>query len=194
MRSTKLDSISIVKRTPKLSRLLKNNTSYEYAVEDHIPYFWAGYRVGAFDNLTPVFKNKLTNEEFADELDDYISTNNLTPFSLFGVVKGVPRIIGIAMFWVRGRVMETSDIIWFPWASKRLILECYINFVNKIRKEEFDKTGKNYMILEYAQEKDAKFFDHVCSYGIMRRVGTSYEIYQDAKCCVYESRSIKNAE
>lgn len=194
MKSAKSDLTSTVKRTPKLSRLLKGNTRFEFAVEDHIPYFWAAYRVGSFDNLHPIFKEKLSNEGFSEALENYISENNLTPFSFFGIVDGKERIIGIALFWVKGRIAETSDIIWFPWASKRVILECYVNFINNMRKEKFNDTDKEYVVLEYAEEKDKNFFDHVCSYGIMRRVGTSYEVYHNEKCCIYESRSIRDAD
>ena len=153
-----------------------------------MPYFWAAYKYGCFKNLNGGFIDGLTKDRLSELLENYISDNNLTPFSIFANIDGKKRIIGIALFFIRGRLMETSDIIWFPWATKRLILEGYVNFVNSIRKQSNNDMGQKYVIIEYAQEKDVKFFDHVCSYGIMRRVGTSYELYHNEKCCIYESR------
>lgn len=132
--------------------------------------------------------------DFTNALEDYIGANSLTPYSMFATIGDKNRIIGLALFWARGRILETSDIIWFPWATPRLILESYVNFVNSVRKQNHEPTGMPYVILEYARENDAKYFDHVCRYGIMRRVGTSEEIYPAQKCCVYESRSLKNAK
>jgi len=159
-----------------------------------MPYFWAAYKLKAFDGLADEFKEELTSEEFSYLLNKFIGENSLTPFSFFGDVNGVNRIIGIGLFDCKGRILETTDILWFPWAGDRLILECYVNFVNSIRKKKVNDTNNSYLILEFAREKDKKFFDKVCSYGIMRRVGTSYEVYPDEKCCIYESRSIKNDE
>lgn len=96
-------------------------------------------------------------------------------------------MVGIGLFWLRDRCWQTENLIWFPWASTKNILASYVNFVNVMRNAEAD-SGK-YFILEFAQEKDQKFFDTVCSYGVMRRAGTMYEFYKGGKACVYESRS-----
>ena len=153
-----------------------------------MPYFWAAYRTGAFEGIGDgMFRAGLGQPEFIEALERWLSALSLTPivYAHNGVV------VGFGTFWVRGRVWQTADIIWFRWSTPRKILETYVNFVNEVRKTVYDESGNN-MILEFAAEKDQAFFDHVCKYGIMRRVGTSHEIY-DGKCLIYESRSFVNA-
>lgn len=181
-----MGSASLAKQTRSLSRLLKGRTSFSESVEDDIIYLQAAYRTGSFSFLSNFIREGLQKDEFLSDLNIYMDVANLTPISFYHKDK----MIGIGLFNIRGRMFETSNLIWFKWASPRMVLEAYVNFVNNIRKEIHIETGGNYFILEYAEEKDAKFFDHICSYGIMRRVGTSYEVYPNKKCCVYESRGV----
>lgn len=150
-------------------------------------FLWAAYRVGAFDDIG--IHNDMSGADFRNALDEYLSERSLTPLGFW--IDG--KMIGIGLFWVRGRCLETADLLWFPWATPRKILESYVCFINKIRKETEESTNRKYFVLEYAKEKDKKFFDTICKYGIMRRVGTSLEVYNDGKACIYESRGI-NAE
>ena len=186
MKSTKSASNSKPKLTRKRSSLLKNGLyEFETATQDDLPWLWAAYRKGALAVLGDAFASGLTQDQFRANLEFYISEQSLTPIAFFA---GEDRkMVGIGLFWVRGRGMWTHNICWFPWASTKNILASYVNFVNVMRNAEAD-SGK-YFILEFAQEKDQKFFDMVCSYGVMRRVGTMYEVYKGQKACVYESRS-----
>ncbi len=157
------------------------------ATEEHLPYYWAAYKLGCFEIVDDVFKQALSQEEFAEALNSFIAINHLTPYTFFAEVSGKIRAVGCGFFWVRGRIFQTENLIWFKWASKRIILESYVNFISKMRKLVYADTDKTYVILEYAREKDRPYFDHVCKYGVMHRVGTSYEIYHNEKCCIYES-------
>lgn len=157
-------------------------------------YFWAAYKMGKFAIVHPIFEQEMAQKDFKDALEWYIGNNALTPFTLFAEVKGKMQAVGLALFWIRGRIAQTENLIWFPWAKKRNILESYVNFVNKTRSMVHPDTNRTYMILEFAMEKDKGFFDHVCSYGIMRRVGTSYEVYPDQKSCIYESIGKQDAQ
>lgn len=115
--------------------------------------------------------------------------NVLAGFVYFADINGKSIPVGYGLFWERGRIFQTENLIWFPWANSRAILETYVNFIVKMRSEKHE-SGHNYVILEYAMQKDQKFFDHVCKYGVMRRVGTSLEVYPGSKSCIYESRSV----
>lgn len=158
-----------------------------------MPYLWAAYRKGSFDIVHPVFKEHLTKDEFLNALVGFMDDNTLAAFIFMAEVSGKLQPIGLGLFWERGRILQTENLIWFPWSTKRSILESYVSFIANFRKEIHEGSGKNYVILEFAMEKDQKYFDHVCRYGVMRRVGTSLEVYPDAKSCIYESRSLLNA-
>lgn len=158
-----------------------------------MPYLWAAYRKGSFDIAHPVFKEHLTKDEFLEAVVWFMDENRLAGFIFMAEVSGKTQPIGLGLFWERGRILQTENLIWFPWSTKRSILESYVSFIANFRKEIHEESGKNYVILEFAQEKDRKYFDHVCRYGVMRRVGTSLEVYPDGKSCIYESRSFLNA-
>ena len=190
LKLTKSVSGSRAKHHPKLSRLLKRDVWFLDTSEEDMPFLWAAYKKRKLDILDPAFKVDMQKEEFQSKLEQYIYDNNLSPVTFFTKIGGKDVAVGIGLFWIRGRVMQTENLIWFPWASKRIILENYVNFINNTRKTLHAGSNKPYVVLEFAMEKDKGFFDHVCSYGIMSRVGTSLELYEDGKCCVYESRSI----
>jgi hypothetical protein len=177
---------------PKLNRILKKGGSYKALSIEDMPYIWAGYRTGAFDIFGDEFKGKMTKEDFIDTFSLFLDNNQLAPFVFLAKLNGELKPVGIGLFWERGRVLQTVNLIWFSWATKTSILSSYVSFINSIRKEKYLETNKNYVIIECARTKDQKFFDHVCKYGIMRRVGTSLEIYYNDKCCIYESRCVIN--
>lgn len=91
--------------------------------------------------------------------------------------------VGAVFAWVRGKVVQMGDMLWFPWASKRNILEASIIFFHEMRKQA--------VVLEFAQKKDEAFFSHIASYGIMRRVGHVHDIYQDQPAILFQTRGIK---
>lgn len=188
MKSTKSGLGSRRKQHPKLNRLLKRDVWFLDTSNEDMPFIWAAYKKKKLDVLGDSFKGDMSKEEFKEKIERYIFENNLSPVTFFTKKDGRDMAIGIGLFWIRGRIMQTENLIWFPWASNRIILESYVNFVNNTRKTLHEPSGKKYLILEFAMEKDKGFFDHVCSYGIMSRVGTSLEIYNNEKCCVYESR------
>lgn len=191
-RLTKSGSDLQEKPTPSRKRLLaRGGAGFRYSLESDLPYFWAAYRTGSFSVVNPVFSETLSKERFAEELGLFLERNALTAVSF---LDNEGKVIGCGLFWVRGRVLQTENLIWFKWASGRKILECYVNFIDTIRRTSDPDTGRSFMVLEFAMEKDKRFFDHVCSYGVMRRVGSSLEVYGDFKACIYESRSVKNAE
>jgi hypothetical protein len=44
-------------------------------------------------------------------------------------------------------------------------------------------------MVEYASEKDRKFFDVLCQHGVMRRVGTMDYAIRGQKTALYETRA-----
>lgn len=188
MKSTKSDLDLKLEPIHRLSNIDFKKYNFSLSDEDDMKYLWAGYKTGSFLALGDDFKESLTKEEFQENLETFVGANNLTPISFFSEDK----IIGMGFFWTRGRIMETGHLLWFSWATPQDILECYISFVNYTRKQIHDSTNQTFVVIEFAQEKDKMFFDVICKYGIMRRVGTSLEIYKGEKACIYESRSYLN--
>lgn len=86
------------------------------------------------------------------------------------------------------RLVTIADIIWFPWASHRNCVESAVNFINELRDD--------FTIMEYADEREQstkRFFENLCMYGIMRRVGTVHDFYgPGSSAALYQSRRRKN--
>lgn len=76
--------------------------------------------------------------------------------------------------------MIVGDILWMPWASARNKIEAAVHFFNSMRNE--------IPFVDYAQETSKPFFEVLMRHGIMRRIGTSYNVYSDGPAAVYETR------
>jgi hypothetical protein len=162
-----------------------------------IKWVGAAWKMRALDGLDPIFREPMTPDEFRRVFTWWTHQNfgiyglgsNMQP-ELHGVgiwtilaksKRGETEPIGFILGWVRGRVIEIGGMVWFPWASQRNIVEGTVNFFDKMRHEA--------CLLEFAEEKDRDFFNMIARHGVIRRVGTSHEIYPGAKALVYESRT-----
>jgi hypothetical protein len=68
--------------------------------------------------------------------------------------------------------------VWFPWASKRNVVEGATEFFNRIR--------KSLVFFALANERDKPLYEAICAHGIMKRVGTSHQ--SGKPVAVYEGR------
>lgn len=86
------------------------------------------------------------------------------------------------------RLVMLADVLWFPWASHRNCVESLANFVNTLRDD--------YTLMEYADEREPqtkRFFENLCKYALMRRVGTVHDFYgPGSSAALYQSRRRKN--
>ena len=71
------------------------------------------------------------------------------------------------------------DMQWFPWASKRNIAECVVNFVNEGKKD--------IAIFAITTHSEKAIAEYVCKHGIMRRVGTFHQWHAEPSA-LFESR------
>lgn len=93
------------------------------------------------------------------------------------------------------KMLIISEVIWFPEARPRHRIATVANFINELRDEM--------VVFEYADNRPASksadgmnskaFFEHLCRYGIMRRVGTVHDFYgQGNSAALFQSRKRKN--
>lgn len=68
-----------------------------------------------------------------------------------------------------GPMVLLGDMTWFPWASKRNVIECSLKFLRDI----------DLYVVGYSSTDDKDFFVHLCKYGVIRRVGTLYGLSED---------------
>ncbi|MFQ5493646.1 MAG: hypothetical protein ACE5DX_05825 [Candidatus Dojkabacteria bacterium] len=80
-----------------------------------------------------------------------------------------------------GPFLILGDTTWFYWASQRNIYESTVNFFNEIR--------KTVLALFYANLANKSFYEHIAKHGIIRRVGTIYNLYEKEPAALFQTRN-----
>jgi hypothetical protein len=168
--------------------MAKNEFFFTKTSTHDLPFMWAAYKNGDLTVASPMFnpKNNLSLEDFTTSYLEYLNTFGLTSFTLF-LDKGDDVItpVGLAATWIRGRILEIGDLVWFHWSSPRNILEAAVHFYDTWRKSVHPESGKNFKILEFAQKKDEKFFEILVRKGILERVGSFSDLYENNDCILF---------
>lgn len=166
--------------TPKLSRTLSRKVTIRDVAEDDLRYIYASYRLGALDGFADLFKAEgLKPGEFADLFLEYVAANYNGAWVIEAETKEGVKPAGFIVAWVRGRIMEIGDMVWFPWSTGRNVYESVVAFMERMRGD--------FVVLEFARMKDKKFFERIAKHGIMRKVGHAHSIYQDGPAVVFET-------
>ena len=66
------------------------------------------------------------------------------------------------------------------WASSRNKIECAIHALNELRKE--------YILLLHSNMNDKEFYVNIAKHGVIRRVGTIYDVYDDGPAALFQTR------
>lgn len=138
--------------------------------DSDLPYVWGAYKMGHYDWPPGLDVEGMKGEvaRLLGQCDEAYTA----------VIDGRPAGIALATF--AGRRME-PHVDWFPWATKRNKVECAIRFFIEMRKD--------YKVLIFATAADQGFFDVMCRYGVIRRVGTLHKYGDDlSDAKLYESR------
>lgn len=173
--------------------MAKNEFFFTATSTHDLPFMWVAYKQGDLLVASKTFDpaDKLSFEEFTTAFLEYMNTYGLVCYTMF-LDRGGDTItpVGIAAVWVRGRILEIGDLIWFKWSSSRNVLESAVHFYDTWRNTFHEDSGKNYKILEFAQKKDEKFFEILVRKGILERVGTFNDLYEKEDCVLYTTTPV----
>ena len=160
-------------RRPKyrLYRTLKRKVGFRDFTDEDIKYLWAAEKFNG---------HEIDPEEFKENIYDLINTNYDYAWIVEAQAKDVFRPIGIIFGVGTGTFIILRDISWFPWASKRNIIEGMVGFVNIIRKQ--------HLVLEHVNLRDKKFAEYIARHGIVKRIGTIDGLYKDEPAALFQSR------
>lgn len=148
-----------------LRRLLKRAKSdgitFVPLQDDHVPGLYAGYKLGAFKDYGA--PKDLSPLEFPGILSDIsvhadlyaCADENDRPYALIAIT--------------RLAVPPAVHIFWMPWTSDRQKVALGVaGFAGTAHKVKLTTTVK---------ESVAPYFNRLCRYGILRKVGTLEDVY-----------------
>ncbi len=134
--------------------------------EDHFFHVWAAWRRGVFKD----------NALFPKSADKYEFTVFLAAFQEAVEKAGNDLVVGVTTIPVLLVSVEYSGnlaiphAVWFPEATPRNKLELGLRLFMELK--------KNHLVLATVKETkgtkspDVKYCEHLCDYGVLRRVGT----------------------
>lgn len=164
-------------KTWRLKKTLSRRVETRPIEDSDVRYAWAAYKLGKF-NIIPdgldaaQFKAAFEQMVLATLPATWIvSANTAKGFMPIGIVFGA--------FAPLNTHLVIVGITWFPWASKRNILEGDVAFFNMLRKQPFQWIG-------YAKQEHKPAYEVCCMHGIMRRVGTMH--MADGPVAVFEGK------
>lgn len=171
----------------RLKKTLSRPVDFRPTERDDVRYAWVAYKKGLLADMGGKFvETNMTADEFKTEFEVVITTIYHGVWTMMAQNSKGYLPVGIVLgFWSHpdpqyAVFMNVGGMIWFPWATARNRVEAAIHFFNSIRSEV--------PMVEYAREKDKRFFEIIARHGVMRRVGTSHNVYSGEPAAVYETR------
>lgn len=162
----------------RLKRTLRRSASYRPIEDDDVKYAWAAYKKGAFNAFEP----DLSADEFKARFEQFVVSNHHAAWTLIAPTsKGnIPVGIVLAAWAPNAPYMIVNGLCWFPWASRRNILEAIVCFLSGVRKE--------YQLVFYALPEHKRTYEVCAMHGVVRRVGTSFVAMPGHQAAVFETR------
>lgn len=143
-----------------------------------------------------IFVEDMDQQKFEGALVRVVAENSWAAWTLIAEVEGRGYMpVGVVFSWVRGRVIETAHIEWFPWASPRNIWEASLNFYDSVRKTVADMARdisdplRYFIVLEFARFDDRAFFERLVDKKIMRKIGHVKGLYDGQTCVMFQTNS-----
>lgn len=172
----------------RLRKTLARAADFRPIEQEDLRHIWAAYGKGALASMGGEWgKGDLPALEFIAAFKKEIDDNYHGAWTLFAQTTKGLRPVGLVLgFWSHPNprlapFMIVGDMIWFPWSSPRNRIEAAVQFFHRIRSE--------IAMVEYARDEHKRFFEMICHHGIMRRIGTTYNVYPGEGTAVYETRA-----
>jgi hypothetical protein len=166
----------------RLRKTLARKLEFRPIENEDVRYVWAAYKVGA---LKSAFEDGLTADEFRSEFVKFILSRYDAAWALFAETKKGFIPAGLALgFWPHSAVQHFlifNNFVWFPWASPRNRIESAVNFFSQVRHE--------IPMFGFAHPQDKAFCAALAKHGLLRRVGTSMNVFPGQSASVWETRA-----
>lgn len=149
-------------------------------------FAWAGYKAGNLvDMAGPFADTNMSADEFKIAFQARVTTYYHGAWTLFAETKKgfIPAGMVFAFYshpdQALAPFMIIADIVWFRWASARNKIESAVNFFKKVK----------IPMVDYAHgDVNRKFFEVLAQHGIVRRVGTTFNVVRGEPVAVFETK------
>ena len=172
----------------RLKKTLARRLEFRPIEAEDVRYAYAAYKKGALKDMAGPFADpSMTAEQFDVAFQSIVPTRYHGAWTLFAETrKGFLPVGMVFAFYSHADhalapFMIIGDMAWFPWASPRNRIEAVVYFFNRIRGE--------IPLVDYAiGEVNKRFFEMICQHGVMRRVGTTFNVAKGEPVAVFETR------
>lgn len=173
----------------RLKKTLARKTSFRPIENDDVKYAWAAYKKGGLAPMAGVFaETGMTAEQFKAAFETTVVTRYHGAWTMFAETsKGFIPVGFVLAFHSHADpalspFMIVGDIVWCPWATRRNKVESAVNFFGTIR--------STIPMIDYAHgEINKRFFEMLARHGIMRRIGTTYNVVRGEPTAIFETRT-----
>lgn len=147
-----------------------------------LKYLWAAYKKGALAAMGEEFASgAMSSEEFSASFHDTAERYSEAWTVIASTRRGMmPVGVIFGSLAPLAAYLVISGAVWFPWASRRNIIEGTVAFLNAIRKQA--------PAMLYARDEHKRLYEIACMHGIIRRVGTSHIVFPGQSAAVFETR------
>ena len=87
--------------------------------------------------------------------------------------------VGVMTAIINRHLME-PHVYWFDWATERNKVETVLKFLTVMRFRA--------VCLIHCRSSEARFFDHIAKYKILRRIGTVYNYYGAENAVMFQTK------
>lgn len=167
-------------------KTLARRVDFRPLERDDIRYLWATYKKTGLKSLGgPFLQDTMEVAEFNAAIEREVAENYQGAWCLFAETKRGFMPVGVVLGFYShpnprlAPFMIIGDMIWFPWSSARNRVESAVHFFHRIRQD--------IPMVEYANEDAKRFFEVLAAHGVVRRVGTSFNVYPGVATAVFET-------
>lgn len=166
------------KKVWRLSKTLARPVTVRPIENEDVKFAWGAYNKGALDSMG--FAPHLTAIQFKAAFEMYVLSEFQGAWTVVAQTpKGTMPIGFMFGAWAPQRAfMIVCGIVWFPWATKRNIVEGTVAL--------FDTVRKQVNLMGFASREHKPLYEVCMQHAIMRRIGTSN--MGDEPIAVFETR------
>lgn len=176
------------KQNWRLKKTLARRLDFRPIEDADVKFAYAAYKKGALAPMAgPFVQTEMKPVEFKATFEETVLSRYHGAWTLFGETpRGFVQIGMVFAFHSHADpalspFMIIGDIVWFPWASHRNKVESAVNF--------FDKIRTSIPMMDYAHgDTNRRFFEMLCKHGVMRRIGTMFNLVKGEPTAVFETR------